>query len=836
MQQTGRRNAELPREVVVSIQRILDIQPSEPLDALTNFKPIETINTLFPNETALQDVQSVQTRLEQEQQELQAQISALLTELKENQDRNRMHAIQEMIGDLLSQMNKIREKATESEVIVRNITQDIQKLDMAKRNLIQSMTTLKRFQMLANALSQLEELVKQKNYADAAPTLQAVKEFSTFFKAYKAIERVAVVWRRVQEQQALLRAKIEEDFDNFLFQDPAKPVKASTIKDGCLVLDILGEDVRQSLIDKYCSIELKEYRRIFRPTDEAGQLDNISRRFAWFRRILTMHEQEHERAFPPSWNVGRHLCARFAEITRDDLSGALSRAAPTLTVSLLLESLQYTMEFETQMGKKYDISFSELLRSCSRGVHAAKSISSAFEPHMGVYIDAQDKALSDMLGPHRGQKARSSLDSVGSSDGTASVLPSSTELFFFYAKNLEQCSKLTTESPMLDLSNLYRKWLRLYAEDVLAASMKRVEKERRSLEQQAESHDLLNACTLINTADYCQATALELEEKIKEKIAERFQEKVSFQAERDMFVSVISSAILLLLRELESACEASFTTMIRTQWSNIQDVTGPSAYVDTLVAAIEKVATVVSENLQQKKYLRNFHDKVVSLVLVRFTNAVVKARPLQELSAEQLLIDLQEIKSCLLKLPGSPTSESAAGSSFAKNITKATSQLETLLKVVNAPIDPANEFITNYMVLIGDASFSNFQKILDLKGTPRSSQNNLLDTFLTMTSVRPELKDASFLSSLDMEPSTAQITTVSPTGSKVSLPSLLAGGGALGESKINAGGLLGLGPPPTSRSDTPTSARSDDAQRKGGFGDLRRFVSFGVRRDTMPQN
>lgn len=87
-------------------------------------------------------------------------------------------------------MNKIREKATESEVIVRNITQDIQKLDMAKRNLIQSMTTLKRFQMLgtlfitlyssnsprmaANALSQLEELVKQKNYADAAPTLQVL--------------------------------------------------------------------------------------------------------------------------------------------------------------------------------------------------------------------------------------------------------------------------------------------------------------------------------------------------------------------------------------------------------------------------------------------------------------------------------------------------------------------------------------------------------------------------------------------------------------------------------------------------------------------------------------
>ena len=50
--------------------------------------------------------------------------------------------------ELFAQMNRIREKATESEAIVRDITKDIQVLDLAKRNLITSMTTLKRFQML----------------------------------------------------------------------------------------------------------------------------------------------------------------------------------------------------------------------------------------------------------------------------------------------------------------------------------------------------------------------------------------------------------------------------------------------------------------------------------------------------------------------------------------------------------------------------------------------------------------------------------------------------------------------------------------------------------------
>jgi vacuolar protein sorting-associated protein 53 len=58
-----------------------------------------------------------------------------------------------ILQDLLGQMSRIREKATESEAVVRNITKEIQALDTAKKNLVLSMTTLKRLQMLGNTLS-----------------------------------------------------------------------------------------------------------------------------------------------------------------------------------------------------------------------------------------------------------------------------------------------------------------------------------------------------------------------------------------------------------------------------------------------------------------------------------------------------------------------------------------------------------------------------------------------------------------------------------------------------------------------------------------------------------
>jgi hypothetical protein len=79
-----------------------------------------------------------------------------------------------------------------------------------------------------------------------------------------------------------------------------------------------------------------------------------------------------------------------------------------------------------------------------------------------------------MLAPHRkgrGVKSpRPSLDvehDIPSNDDNKNspivVLPSSTELFYFYGQSLEQCAKLSTGKPLFDLATLHKKWLRIYA-------------------------------------------------------------------------------------------------------------------------------------------------------------------------------------------------------------------------------------------------------------------------------------------------------------------------------------------------------------------------------------
>lgn len=65
----------------------------------------------------------------------------------------------------------------------------------------------------------------------------------------------------------------------------------------------------------------------------------------------------------------------------------------------------------------------------------------------------------------------SSRISLSPLDNPSAVLPSSSELFYFYREALERCAKLSIRQPLLDLCRVYRKWLKVYAEDVLAGSL-----------------------------------------------------------------------------------------------------------------------------------------------------------------------------------------------------------------------------------------------------------------------------------------------------------------------------------------------------------------------------
>jgi hypothetical protein len=73
---------------------------------------------------------------------------------------------------------------------------------------------------------------------------------------------------------------------------------------------------RMQLLDWYCDLQLREYRSIFRNSDEVGNFENIVRRFAWFKRLVMAYDEQQAGIFPDGWNVSRLVCSRFCDVTK----------------------------------------------------------------------------------------------------------------------------------------------------------------------------------------------------------------------------------------------------------------------------------------------------------------------------------------------------------------------------------------------------------------------------------------------------------------------------------------------------------------------------------------
>lgn len=902
---------------------------------------------------SLAAIDRVQAVLRLQIRSCRAQISELTAELETEIDANRMTQVQQAIAALLEQLLLIREKARESENVVKEITRDIRSLDIAKRNVVSSMTALKRLQMLVNGVDQLQRLAETKRYREAASALQAVRSLLDFFQSYRGVERIASAWKQVNELQNNLRTVIMKDYENFFLHDPNRSVRSTNLPESALVIDAIGSEAKAALIDWYCSLQLREYRRIFRATDEAGQLDNVSRRFAWFRRILKVHEDEHAPAFPEHWKAERWLIRRFAEVTKEDLRSVLIREQSRLNVSTLMEALNSTLEFEAAISRKYNTSFEELiappgasangpsqmqqasqpsqqqLQVQAQSQQPTQTLSAIFDPYLGVFVEAQDRALAEMFVQYRRQGARVSHDGSfggdqhpsggggfggdnafdpangpdaagGSSNGGTTVLPSSTELFYFYRQTLEQCARLSNREPLRDLSEVYRKWLRVYAEDVLRSALIRPEPIRRSIDVRPNISEIQKWCLVLNTADYCASTSSQLEDKLRERIHADYKETISLDGERDIFTTLVSYAVQTLARELELCSEPIWNSMLRpaVPWSQLQprangisaSAAGKSQYVMDMASLLEQIGVVVRQDVENKRYVRSWCDRVVSVLTTRFLQGLVRLRPLTQAMAEQLLTDSVELKKSLIELPRYPIDDLGVGADGSTNATEATlshwaptlsaeqtamstqaasyvryvhrltHRIDVLLRVILAPLEVESQPATNgfsngneedekvdlvqsYIKLIGDRSFSNFQKVLDLKGVRKVDQNSLLDRFLQTTSTHEadqqpstqpgtaQLSDQSFLTQLDMDPPSHPILSSPFTASTPSFLDSTTRKDSTSTNQYRSASLFGpdsLKSPTIAQGGFDASAQGGGGQAGAGraFSDLRKFGNF----------
>ena len=551
------------------------------------------------------------------------------TAYSEDSSIARMESAKAELAVLFRKIESVRTRAIETEQTITLMTADIKRLDGTKRNLTLSMTALKRLQMLTTAYEQLRGLAKNRQYKECASLLQAVLQLMRHFNSYRSIDQIATLSRNVAELQRELLEQVCQDFEE-AFAEGHVANQKHVLSEACLVMDALGEYARTRLVTWYTNTQLREYRQVFRGNDEAGSLDNIGRRYSWFRRMLKTYDEEHAGLFPMHWRVNEVLANSFCESTRDDYKGILERSmrkpeGARVDVNLLLNCLQETMDFEQSLERRFaneSRASIDTLSSLEEKPHTFdRSISEAFEPYLSLWVDLQEKTLASMIPKYR----TAPLLSPDEEFSPQSVIPSSIELFHFYKTTLAQCAKLSTGERLLDLAKLLAKYLDEYAQQVLL-----------HLLAMPGGPTIKSVILVLNTADYWHTNTQQLEENLKKRVDTELASKVDLSSQSDAFMGVASAAVLALVHRVEVDCEASWREMRNTNWSKMESVGDQSSYVAELLKHVNAQAEEILPMVGKQQYARAFCDNVVENLANTYIANIVQCRPISEVGAEQV--------------------------------------------------------------------------------------------------------------------------------------------------------------------------------------------------------
>lgn len=219
----------LPPGLALSISRVLDEEALSPQQQHAgphgNGTPThpesltERLARQFqdPQSLAPASIERTQAAMRLRLGALDSDLDSLMGALRREQASSRLSeasgSIQLAVRQLFDHLDRIRAKAASSESTVREITGEIRTLDTAKKNLVGSITALKRLQMLEAGAARLQTLTDQADFRQAAEALQAAKSLQQSFHSYSNVERVSTVWRQINQSQHQLKTAAMEQYE-----------------------------------------------------------------------------------------------------------------------------------------------------------------------------------------------------------------------------------------------------------------------------------------------------------------------------------------------------------------------------------------------------------------------------------------------------------------------------------------------------------------------------------------------------------------------------------------------------------------------------------------------
>jgi hypothetical protein len=396
------------------------------------------------------------------------------------------------------------------------------------------------------------------------------------------------------------------------------------------------------------------------------------------------------------------LCEEFCLVTKERLGAVLGamKASGTLSVRVLIDTMKATLAFEKELNKRFagapgggarrlnaasapslsaaprttpaqdqamllaeqnakanpfspealklkwkkfqqekaqQPTADEPLQPCTRFTGI---LSEAFEPYLDIYVSFEEKELSATM-------TRITRQQPDVFEDRNLVFESSQIMFDQFKEVMDTCTSLSRGAAFLQVSELFRANLRVYS-DYLMSKLPRVEPGGGAVK--LKEGEEKTVCFVINTAEYCTSNVEALAETVKNHIASDMASRVEMANEQDRFQTVVARGMQALVRALETRVVLSaFAKMQKQNWSGQDSVVVESEYVG-LVDSIVREGAAVSKWLSKSRFYLIF-DTFSNTIITRQRQAILSLKAVNEVGAEQLLLDVAHVKTTLDALP-----------------------------------------------------------------------------------------------------------------------------------------------------------------------------------------